>query len=56
MPRSPWACEAAMKTLALLTTLFALATLAGCGADSAPTPPDGVTVSGEASMGVSGGS
>lgn len=36
-----------MKTAALLATLI----LAACGADGAPTRP-GVTVSGEASMGI----
>jgi len=40
-----------MKKLALLLLLA----LTGCGADGAPTPPDGVTMSGEASMGVTNG-
>ena len=33
--------------------LLALLTLAGCGVDGSPTPPE-ITVSGEARIGVSG--
>jgi hypothetical protein len=39
-----------MIRLALLACL----TLAACGADGAPQPPAGITLSGEASAGVTG--
>jgi hypothetical protein len=35
-------------------SVMALMVLVACGADGAPTPPAGVTVSGEAQMGVTG--
>jgi hypothetical protein len=41
-----------MKKLAILASLLALS---ACGADGSPTPPAGVTLSGEASIGVTGG-
>jgi hypothetical protein len=35
-------------------SVMALLVLVACGADGQPTPPTGVTVSGEAQMGVTG--
>ena len=40
------------------TTLLLLATLAACGADGAPKPPaakTGLTITGQAEIGISGG-
>jgi hypothetical protein len=48
---SPSAIEVSVTRLALL----ALLALAACGADGAPTPPSGITISGEASAGVTSG-
>lgn len=42
-----------------ILTLLTLATLAACGADGAPKPPapkPGITISGQAQVGVVGGS
>jgi hypothetical protein len=48
--------ESAMLTPRLCLALLACAVLVGCGADGAPEPPltPGITVSGEARIGVVG--